>query len=292
MFIMKNLITILSLILLFSSCEQIVELDIEEYEPKIRTSTIIHNIDDNNPQLHSCVSSITNAIGIYDNNSELEFLYGAQVYLSENEIDFTNFSYDLTSNNVLFDMNGEANRYSLVIEYPEYKTVYSELVYPLAPNASNIEYQFENRYSSIQGVYYDEINFTINDNEPEKTNYYGVQVMIETKCCGDRYPIWTFANDFNLIKLNGFGSVIAFSDNLGEQFKIQVENTWIDLDEHKVILKVSQFTEDYYRFLVSYNNYINSADNPFAEPITIYSNIENGLGIFGAMNSKWFIATE
>ena len=40
--------------------------------------------------------------------------------------------------------------------------------------------------------------------------------------------------------------------------------------------------EHYYRFYDTYNRY--EGDNPFSEPVVIYSNIDNGLGIFAAYN--------
>ncbi len=43
-------------------------------------------------------------------------------------------------------------------------------------------------------------------------------------------------------------------------------------------------TEDYYLYLKSYSSQIYFEDNPFSEPVQIYTNIENGAGLMGAYN--------
>lgn len=39
-------------------------------------------------------------------------------------------------------------------------------------------------------------------------------------------------------------------------------------------------TEDFYRYLVSFDAYQAVSGNPFAQPVQVYSNVENGFGIF------------
>ena len=38
--------------------------------------------------------------------------------------------------------------------------------------------------------------------------------------------------------------------------------------------------KDYFKYLKSLNTYENVQDNPFAEPVNLYSNVKNGYGFF------------
>jgi hypothetical protein len=50
----------------------------------------------------------------------------------------------------------------------------------------------------------------------------------------------------------------------------------------KVILTLVSASYDRFLFEQSYANYLNSLNNPFAEPVVLHSNIKNGFGIFTA----------
>lgn len=47
------------------------------------------------------------------------------------------------------------------------------------------------------------------------------------------------------------------------------------------VVQITNITGDYYKYRRSIEQYDMAADNPFAEPVSIYTNIRNGFGIFG-----------
>jgi hypothetical protein len=51
---------------------------------------------------------------------------------------------------------------------------------------------------------------------------------------------------------------------------------------YKPYVKVNRITEDYFKYIKSYHVYYNAADNPFAEPANVFSNVLNGYGNFSA----------
>ncbi|PID93403.1 MAG: hypothetical protein CSA95_07970 [Bacteroidetes bacterium] len=53
-----------------------------------------------------------------------------------------------------------------------------------------------------------------------------------------------------------------------------------------VHLFLESLSEEYYTYLKSVSEYQESGDNPFTEPVPIYSNIENGIGFFGGYSSS------
>ncbi|MBY5957420.1 DUF4249 domain-containing protein [Membranicola marinus] len=51
----------------------------------------------------------------------------------------------------------------------------------------------------------------------------------------------------------------------------------------RILVRLSNLSEDYIRFLKSSRQYTANQDNPFTEPVEIYSNIKNGYGVFASM---------
>jgi len=49
-------------------------------------------------------------------------------------------------------------------------------------------------------------------------------------------------------------------------------------------LKFYILSEDMYKFIESYNRYQDVGSNPFAEPVNVFSNITNGVGLFAGIN--------
>ncbi len=58
-----------------------------------------------------------------------------------------------------------------------------------------------------------------------------------------------------------------------------------DLDSVYIYIGLASLTEDYYRFFETYTRYDNFADNPFVEPINVYTNVKDGLGIVAGLGT-------
>ncbi|GEM_PF-921318 len=56
--------------------------------------------------------------------------------------------------------------------------------------------------------------------------------------------------------------------------------------DQEFILNVSNISESYYRYMKSFDNGDGESGNPFAEPVTMYTNIEGGYGVFAALCVK------
>ncbi len=55
--------------------------------------------------------------------------------------------------------------------------------------------------------------------------------------------------------------------------------------------ELASISREYYNYLASVVTQNNAGDNPFAEPVIIKSNVQNGTGIFGARNSVFMQAS-
>lgn len=56
----------------------------------------------------------------------------------------------------------------------------------------------------------------------------------------------------------------------------------------KLIVKVRSISQSLFLFANSEKIYDSTSDNPFSEPLNLYSNIQNGFGVFGARNAATF----
>ncbi len=54
-----------------------------------------------------------------------------------------------------------------------------------------------------------------------------------------------------------------------------------------LITEMRTLSEDYFLFQSTYNKYLFSSGDPFAQPVQVYGNIENGFGIFAGYNSTF-----
>ncbi|MEM1134991.1 MAG: DUF4249 domain-containing protein [Bacteroidota bacterium] len=74
----------------------------------------------------------------------------------------------------------------------------------------------------------------------------------------------------------------------GQNFKLNFKAE-IFSNSDELIFELKHISEDYYRYLLSIENYNFSDGNPFAEPVQVYSNVENGFGIVAAYASDTLV---
>ena len=60
----------------------------------------------------------------------------------------------------------------------------------------------------------------------------------------------------------------------GEKMKIQ-----------SIYISMSKISQEYYWYETSYQAYLSAQNNMFAQPVQVYTNIENGLGIFAGYST-------
>lgn len=78
---------------------------------------------------------------------------------------------------------------------------------------------------------------------------------------------------------------------IGKDYELIVYTPYRVTQDFNLWFELSSITSDYYKYLVSSIMQNNAGSNPFAEPVVIKSNIQNGTGIFGAQNSVFIKAT-
>jgi hypothetical protein len=86
------------------------------------------------------------------------------------------------------------------------------------------------------------------------------------------------------LKLEDYKLDIFYSYFPGDSYVI--ENGNVIVEDVKWFLEGNTLSEEAYLYLTTYLQNIANRNNPFAEHINVYSNIQNGLGIFAGINSK------
>jgi len=117
-------------------------------------------------------------------------------------------------------------------------------------------------------------------------NYYEVAIFIIERFEDEMYPsnVYTMTFDPNLKE--GFGDSFLLTDETfdGKEYKILLDydSYWQDNQNIEVYAVFRTVTRDYYLYALSAHNQESAEDfGFFAEPVSIFSNIENGLGVFG-----------
>ena len=302
---MKNSILIIAITtILFSACEKILDIDIPDNRKHIVVNGIVNS--DSLIQLQVSKSQnvldtddilfLTNAsVKLYANNTLIEDLIHADsgVYVSnvipEIGVDYKiNVEYDnLKSVNAHIMLQNPAEIISIdtIIElldnvyeggesygdeglYQQYEIHYEVRI---ADTGNSNDYYFL-ALSRLQPIY---------DYENEIPVITGYEEMIEYYDSND--PVFRGSNnEYTLDKM--YGKV--FSDEIfnGKEYNIDISTNYFkdEFQEEpaKIYIKLLTVNSDIYRYITSFNLNQQSKYDPFAQPVQIYSNIENGLGLF------------
>lgn len=81
-----------------------------------------------------------------------------------------------------------------------------------------------------------------------------------------------------------YASQLAFNDQLfngkTQTFRIQIDTYGYGSNYSSLILRLTSCSEAYYRYLITLQKYTATEGDPFAQPVQIFTNIENGRGIW------------
>jgi len=181
------------------------------------------------------------------------------------------------------------------IKHPQYETAIIESEMPKMVLPDSVIYREDAGFgSSNNDDNFNAIDIVFQD-PPGEENYYEISVQEllveygETIVAGDtfrfekRYPTQYFIQDINIIRgVSGF----LLSDELfdGQEYRLNMilstylEQEDIPVDRIKVVWRC--ISKDHFEFSKSLEQYKSSSDfGLFSDPIAVYSNVENGLGI-------------
>ncbi len=283
----NNILAYIFLLTIISCTSQIIDIELPPYEPQLAVTAILGN---NRPDL------------VYVNRStsieqEVEFstvVNDAKIrFWQDNEAVLDDFVF---VENAYFypspiNYEEEGDNFFLTVSasgFPSISTIAPVLQSPMIIDGS-LDRAIKLDVKST--LYYDtKIQFT----DPPEENFYHAQVFIVKKHdLNEYYPIWTWTDQLLFTQESRIDDGVFFSDisfnGQKMELRLKAEAQYINFEEDHVAIKLSHISKDHYLFLESFAAYERAKEDPFAEPVIVHSNIENGHGIFAIEASEMYI---
>lgn len=302
---MKKILIAVCIILplLFISCEKNFDVDIPEQEPRLvigmqqatgepfsakisKSRGILAPTNASNP---SASYEVTNALAyVFENNlllDSLRFNSSERLYKSVN-------------NKIMVP----GRPYRIAVAAPGLNNVEASVTAPAAVPVASIT-RVQNARTSPSGEMLDDLTITFTDPSGE-TDYYLVRVLLTYSSSApvEYNPVpCLYTSDVDIEKnpyetdpldpnscVGGelFMKDVNFNGRT-KQIKLSIAHAdlvpRIDFTngrEYKALFELWHISEPGYRYRKSVQAFENAADNPFAEPVQVYSNVQRGYGVF------------
>ncbi len=309
---MKKLLIFASIIILFFigiACEKTIDIDLED--AKIR---IVLNSGLTPDSIISV--NITRSRHILD-NADIIPLADAVVKLYEDDVFIGNMTYKYNGFYTIDYYPIIGKTYKVEVEHSNFDNVFGLTKIPESVNILSID--TTKSFDENGNEYY---NFFIKFRDPSLTsNYYMVSMrnrysyemwdenmitidtlyvgpdttIVQEEHGGYRWvettdKIW-FQTDDMIVDAQIYNSnSVIFSDELidGQEYllKLKVDKYNFYQDTNQIYVDFYSISPEYYKYLVSFNKHQEAHNDPFAEPVIVFSNIVDGIGILGGMSSK------
>ena len=283
--------------LLFQSCDedsfsQVVKIDVPDHESK---PAIRFAVEVNNPEVLSAL--ISNSKGILDPMTDYKTPADAEVKLFRNGELLTQLQYNETTvyyedpDSVLIrDTEGDVYLFEAKLE--GFDKVSATQTMPAKPIITNATFEEDGTIDS-EGYRADEVVVDISDPNPDKTNYFAIRLFntqYPIDINGDtldgiRQMMYLGSNDPLLAYGGNYGLLFTDKSFPGGTFQARAYSYNYTSDDSEINVEILSITEEAYLYSLSLEQYYEAVDNPFAEPVTVPSNIEGGYGFFSLANS-------
>jgi len=313
---LKNIIPI-SIFFFMFSCSEPIDLKVDGIDKKIVLNSLIN--PDSTINIH-----LSKSISVLDIDKNIELIKNAKVKIFENDILKEDVQFDTLgyySSSVYPQIGKE---YKVTVDYSPLQSVDAiTIVNSLVPITS-IDFKpsfdgiVQTWYDTDTGEAFDTTIYRLNNLQVETTfndpadaeNYYLLTfsalmpqyryyppnyeaVFIGNKMSSIDYDSenLSWENYFSMDNFSGF----AISDELfnGNTKTIKAslymggEYYGDELPQRndKVFINLNSISKEFYQYIISYSKYEDIEGNPFAEPVNIMSNVNNGLGFFSSYST-------
>ena len=200
-----------------------------------------------------------------------------------------NYGVNALAGELIFE---EGKEYEIRVEHPTYENISVKQIAPKGIEVTRVKLD-ENQRPSTDGGLANAVDIEFSDPAGEE-NYYELKMfrnVVFPDGSGYKENVFLETNDFSATASAYGNSLLLKDDNFdGENYKISVLfwNEPVDLE-----LQWNVITKDYYLYSKSLTDYWNAQDfGFFAEPVSVYTNVENGLGLFGMVNESVYDVEE
>ncbi len=291
-------------ILGLSSCEKIIEIDLGESKTRLVVNSVLKS--------DSIISVHLSASRHILDNAGISFISGASVRLYEDNVFIGNMNHTKNGRYEANYVPVQGKEYSIKVSFSDYDDIFANTTVPDAVSIISVD--------TLTGigewgneVYY----FTIRFADPIGENYYMLQmrqrylseiwnpdiVVYDTLYVSEdtiivhttygayeleefENSVWFYSDD--IIIEEQWNSAI-FSDALieGKPYSLRVSvDKWNFYGEsNTVFFDLISLDRNAYLYYLSFARHMWNQGDPFAEPVVVYTNIENGIGVFGSSSA-------
>ncbi len=293
---MKNIYLLLLITPLLFSCTKIVEFNGEISEPKLVINSII------NPD--SAIKVSVSESRFFLDDAPIDNIENATVKLFEDEIFITSLAHLADGYYTSSDVMPIAGKsYTIEVDAPDFDEAHSEATIPNKIDIVSID-TLTTYYTDYAYPENFEVGVKITDPAEEK-NYYRISCDIESwryvessqEYIYNINDAWLWSDDPVLTGGEGNNEIFdtgvyneynIFDDMFfnGGTYTVKMNiGTWHLMSDHekchyKIHIFLESLSEEYFKYLKSRTLHKANEDNLFTEPVPVFSNIENGIGIF------------
>ncbi len=251
--------------------------------------------------------NVSHTSNIFEDESadNLPFIDSAKVLLFEGDnllYQLQNTGYGFYSNPGFYPQTGK--QYKVTVSYGTYHDI--ESVASIPPKVPIVSLDTSSvfttdEYGNNITNFFGEI--TYND-PPGVANYYQLSCVLynyyndSLVYVDPQSPVWPTDENERFFDSQS-GSSLLWSDKLTDGKQVTFKFIFLyayygynkmatdDKQTYKFEFHLKSITKSYFTYLKSLGVYweTGGSDNPFSEPVVIYSNVDNGYGILGAYNS-------
>jgi len=290
-----SLLFISMMILSLFGCVKILNEDLKSKSPKLVLNAVI------SPDSLFTVN-VSHTLNIFDDESEqnLPFIDSADVKLYENG-DFltrlTNIGYGYYVNPGYYPSEG--NNYRIEVSYGDYHPVETETAIPPVVTILEFDTVLLRSTDEYSGTTVKYIGLLKYKDPGEKENQYQLSATCtdygpDGKIYTYKSSLWPVEGDKKFFD-SWYNGRLVWDDGYTNGNEVTVRFVFFDNYDYeksksresgllRFTFQFQSITREYLTYLKSYGVYVEtggSAD-PFSEPVVIYSNVENGYGIFGS----------
>lgn len=265
------------ILVLITGCQLVVDFDIPVDKPKLVLNAIV------NPDSTWKVS-VSQSRHILDRFPSADVPNANVILMDENE-NLLGYLQQEKPGEYGSDSKPQVNtKYKLKVEVPGYETLFAQttIPQPIPVTAIKIDTVLKDWYSEVTA----ELTFT----DPPEKNYYqvywaaevsvqsGTSTGVKTDTITYLFPLYLPQTEFE-------ESSAVFNDtkfnNTTTKIKVQLNYlAFGTIIKHRIIL--FNLNEDYYNYELTRRLQERTSGDPFAQPVQVFTNITNGIGIFTA----------
>ena len=249
--------------------------------------------------------NVSRTFNIFEDESvnNLPFIDSAKVQLYEDNnflFDLNHTSYGYYNKQGFYPQLGK--EYRVDVSYGSYKPIKSKTIIPPAVPIVAFDTSTNQVVDEYGGSHTDYIGEITYHDPPGVSNYYQLSCkiyIIHSDSSIDSYPQAIWPVDENQHFFDGTsGGNLLWSDRLTEGKEVSFQFVYFnsynyksainrDQEHLRFVFYLKALTKAYFTYLKSLGVYweTGGSDNPFSEPVVIYSNVENGYGILGGYSS-------